>query len=157
MSSSDLWVSSNFSFRDFWDGVNREAGFIGISSTTPIHSVEIDAAIGVFDNLRFAPTQMSPEEEARDVATAVGSLDLASFSGPNNNARAGRQNSLANRANEAADLIAADDTAGAIEVLNSLLSKVDGNPTPPDWMDPSLEKTALADRVQALIDQLSMS
>ncbi len=95
---------------------------------------------------------VDPEQAARDLADDILSLDLDLFNGPNANANAGRGNSLANRANEAADFIADGDIPSAIDVLTSLLQKIDGQSPPPDWMDDGLtEKTDLAAEVSALI------
>ena len=73
------------------------------------------------------------------------------FNGSNDNVNDGRRNALANRATDAANAIAAGDIAGAIESLESLLAKIDGQSPPPDWMDDSPEKTALAVDVVLLI------
>lgn len=96
---------------------------------------------------------VDPERQARDIAGAILAFtDSSLFSGPNSNAKAGRQNSLANRATEAAGFIAAGDIQSAIDVLTSLLQKIDGQPSPPDWMDPSAPATTLlAEQVGDLI------
>ena len=78
-------------------------------------------------------------------------MDLSLFNGPNDNANAGRRNSLANRARGAANKIAAGDFDGAINKLTSLLQKVDGQSPPPDWINESPQKTALADDLNLLI------
>ncbi len=83
-------------------------------------------------------------------------MDLGTFNGPSDNANEGRRHSLANRANESANLIAAGDTQGAIDKLNSLLSKIDGQSPPPDWMADSPEKSALAQEVALLISLLEL-
>ncbi len=61
---------------------------------------------------------------------------------------------LANRTTEAGNLIAAGDIQGAIDKLDSLLKKIDGEPSPPDWMEDSPEKTELAEGVGLLITLL---
>ena len=81
-------------------------------------------------------------------------MELNLFSGRNNNANKGRRGALANRATEAGNLIATDDIQGAIDKLTSLLAKTDGQPSPPDWMEDSPEKTALAEEVRLLISLL---
>ncbi len=53
-------------------------------------------------------------------------------------------------------MIAADDIQDAIDKLNSLLAKIDGEPSPPDWMEDSPEKTALAEEVGLLISLLEL-
>ena len=95
------------------------------------------------------------EDQSRTTAQDIGVLGLELFSGSNNNANKGRRNSLANRTTEAANLIATDDIAGAIDSLNSLLSKIDGQPVPKDWMDDSEEKALLAEDISLLIELLA--
>ena len=93
---------------------------------------------------------------ASKLAGETGSrLVLEEFSGPNNNANKGRRNSLANRATSAANLIAQGDYQGAIDKLVSLLEKVDGLSSPPDWMD-GPQKDAVADDVGLLIALLEL-
>ena len=45
---------------------------------------------------------------------------------------------------------------GAIDKLSSLLDKIDGASPPPDWMEDSPEKTALANEVSSLIALLEL-
>lgn len=117
---------------------------------------------GVADNLDPLPTEPGVtsgflEDFTRQESADIQALDLGVFNGPNNNANKGRQNSLANRAMAAAALIAEGDLQGAIDELTSLLEKIDGESPPPDWMDDSPEKTALADDVSLLIALLLFS
>lgn len=114
---------------------------------------------GVNDDADPLPTEPGVtsgflEDETRELSEEGGPIDLGEFTGPNNNAVEGRRNALSNRATEAANLIAAGDFDGAIDKLSSLLDKIDGLSPPPDWMDDSPEKTALADEVKLLIDLL---
>lgn len=88
---------------------------------------------------------------ARDLCAAIGNLDLSLFNGPNNNPNKGRRKALANRACGAANAIAINDIDGAIDELASLLAKIDGDSPPPDWMDSSEAKTAIAIDVSVLI------
>ena len=90
-------------------------------------------------------------QAALDLADAILALDVSLFNGPNDSANSGRRNSLANRAAEAADSFAMGDVDAAIELLTSLLNKIDGQSPPPDWMFDSPEKTGLADEVSQLI------
>ena len=94
------------------------------------------------------------EQDLRDLADVILALDLGLFNGPNNNANRGRRNALANRATDAANALAADDIATAIDEMSSLLDKIDGQSRPPDWMDDCPDKTALADDVLAFIAAL---
>ena len=87
----------------------------------------------------------------RDLCAAIQALDLSLFNGQNNNANKGRRGALANRACNAANDIADGDLAGAIDKLDSLLDKIDGQSQPKDWMDPSSEKTTLAVDVEFVI------
>ncbi|RJP35822.1 MAG: hypothetical protein C4547_08715 [Phycisphaerales bacterium] len=134
---------------------------------------ELPVGDGVAGNVDPQPTQPGVtsgflESEARDLADDILALDLDLFSGPNSNANKGLRNSLANRAVEAANKIAAAAEAAAvpndalhdqliqeaIDELSSLLDKIDRQNPPPDWMHPSPKKTALADRVSLLISLL---
>ncbi len=115
---------------------------------------------GIPDNEDPFPTEPAGnpealEQESRELATLVEGLDLGLFNGPNNNANKGRRNALANRAVEAANLIAAGDIPGAIDELQSLLAKIDGQTPPPDWMDDSPEKSNLAGELSQLINVLA--
>lgn len=116
---------------------------------------------GVADNVD--PTPLDPgvppeflEAETRDLCEAILDLDLALFNGPNDNANSGRRNSLANRACNAANAIAVGDLQSAIDLLEALLQKIDGESSPPDWMADSPEKTASADEVSLLIALLPL-
>lgn len=84
------------------------------------------------------------EEQLRALGEFIDSLSLDLFTGPNANANAGRRNALANRARRAANSIAEGDLAGAEDALESLLQKIDGLGSPPDWMEDGPEKTSLA-------------
>lgn len=96
------------------------------------------------------------EDFARDLAGAIRALDPGLFNGPNNNANKGRRNALANRAATAANLIVDDDIDGAIDALQSLLAKIDGESPPPDWMEDSPPKTQFAAEVELLIVLLEL-
>ena len=97
------------------------------------------------------------ETAARSMSTEILALDLSLLNGPNNNADMGRRNALANRATEAANLIVDGDFEGAAADLNSLLQKIDDLNPSPDWMDPSPEKTDLADQVALLLLLIDLS
>jgi hypothetical protein len=132
---------------------------------------------GVPDNVDPTPTmpgvpQSFIEAELLDLATAeIPGLDLAQFTGPNVNANKGRRNALANRAANAASQTAAGNYGAAIEELESLLDKIDGESPPPDWMDDSLPdatdidgdadtaesaRSALAEDVSLMIELLAL-
>ena len=94
------------------------------------------------------------EQDLRNLADVILTLDLSLFNGPNNNANRGRRNALANRAADAANALAANDIATAIDEMSSLLDKIDGQSRPPDWMAATQDKADLADDVRALIAAL---
>ena len=94
------------------------------------------------------------EQDLRTLADGILALDLGLFNGPNNNANRGRRNALANRAMDAANALAAEDIATAIDEMSSLLDKIDGQSRPPDWMAATQDKADLADDVLALIAAL---
>jgi hypothetical protein len=115
---------------------------------------------GLTDNVDPTPTVPGAtsgflEDAVRDLADLILSLDLALFNGPNNNANSGRRNSLANRASGAAKQIAKGNFEQAIEKLESLLQKIDGESPPKDWMHDTLERQDLEDEVLLLIDLLA--
>lgn len=117
---------------------------------------------GVPDNLDPLPTTPGVtsgflEDACRELETVtLPGLVRGLFNGPNANANKGRRNSLANRAANAANSIAAGNYAQAIAELESLLDKIDGVTPPPDWISPSLEQAALAAEVALLIDLLTL-
>jgi hypothetical protein len=96
------------------------------------------------------------EEATRVLALVVQATDLAPFNGPNNNANAGRRNSLAGRCSKAANRIGNVNVNSAIALLESVLAKIDGDDSQADWIDDSPVKTALADDVNLLIALLMM-
>ena len=88
--------------------------------------------------------------ELRACANTVAGLKLALFDAQNNNARKGRRNATSNKLNSAANATSAEDFAGAIDQLTSLLAKLDDEPQPPDWMVPSPQKEGLQGEVELL-------
>ncbi len=125
-------------------------------------------ADGVPDN--WDPDPLNPgqtcdilEDLLRGVANNISVTNLAYFNGPNENANEGRRNALANRATAAANIASHCCTGepgcslnGAINTLESLLDKIDGDTPTPDWMYDSPAKTALADEVRFLIAFMEM-
>ena len=94
-------------------------------------------------------------QQAGLFADFILSLDLALFNEPNNNANSGRRNSLANRVSSDAKQIAKGNFEQAIEKLESLLQKIDGESTPKDWMHNTKQWQDLEDEVPLLIDLLA--
>jgi hypothetical protein len=74
-----------------------------------------------------------------------------SVNGPSAGANRARRNFLANRARDADNAIADGNFSFAIDKLESLLLRIDGASPPPDWMDESPAKTALAEETEILI------
>jgi hypothetical protein len=95
------------------------------------------------------------EEQLRQTSQDVLSFNLSVFDAPNSNAARGRRNAISNRLASAANAVASGNEQEAIDSLNDLLLKLDGNPEPPDWMLPSTEKSNLRDDVQLMIDLLA--
>jgi hypothetical protein len=83
-------------------------------------------------------------------------LELPLFDAPNNNAKAGRRNAISSKLMSAANKVAIGDNFGAIDELTSLLQKLDGNASPPDWMVDGPEKDALYDDIQLMIALLEI-
>ncbi|HUW82479.1 MAG TPA: thrombospondin type 3 repeat-containing protein [Phycisphaerae bacterium] len=96
------------------------------------------------------------EDQTREEQQDILDVTLVVFDAPNNNAAKGRRNSLANRAAAAANAIADGNIQQAIDILTSLLEKVDGVTPPPDWLVDSAEKTEMANDVSQLISLLQL-
>jgi hypothetical protein len=116
---------------------------------------------GVWDNDDPLPTEPGVtsgwlEDETREEQEEILAVQLAVFDAPNQNAAKGRRNSLANRAAAAANAIADGAIQQAIDILTSLLEKVDGVTPPPDWLEDSAEKTEMANDVSQLISLLEL-
>jgi hypothetical protein len=104
------------------------------------------------------PTPLTPgapgswiEERLRNDAIAVLALELDCIDAPNANAARGRRNALANKIIDAANKLANGDHLGAIDKLASLLEKLDGYASPPDWMISCPEKDELRSEVELMI------
>lgn len=96
------------------------------------------------------------EDATRDAATAVEAINLSVFSGPNNNANRGRQNSLSTRLQQAANSIAKGKTNSALSKLANVLERVDGEANPGDWIDAGPEQEALEAEIELLIALLTI-
>jgi hypothetical protein len=117
---------------------------------------------GVSDAVDPLPTEPGVtsgfiEDALRFLGSDIDSLSVDFFSGKNNNAAAGRQNSMSNKANAAANAVNAGDLDSAIDQLLSLHKKIDGNDSPPDWMVESAEKEFIAAEIELLIELLLIS
>jgi len=115
---------------------------------------------GIPDNIDPYPlnpegTEGYIEEELRSEADFILTIDLNLFTGPNNNANKGRRGSLSNRANAAANQVANANYQEAVDILFSLLDRVDGVEPPKDWMlDSSPERVALEIDLMVMIELL---
>jgi len=102
---------------------------------------------GVPDDIDPFPTDPNGNQEAvaedlRLLSEYVQSLPLAVIDAPNANAASGRRNAMTNRIHAAANATDQGDYEAAITILESLLLKLDGDPSPPDWMVASPERDA---------------
>lgn len=107
------------------------------------------------------PTPLTPgvpgswiEQRLRGDASYALGLPLECISAPNTNAAMGRRNAIGNKLTDAANKLALGDRFGAIDALNSLKDKLDGNASPPDWMLDCEEKDALYAEIVLMIDLL---
>jgi hypothetical protein len=110
------------------------------------------------------PTPLDPgapgswiEGELRATAETVDFFDLGLIEASNENQAAGRCNALSNKVRAAANAVAADDASNAIDQLQSLLDKIDGDPTPPDWVVDGPQKQELRADVELYIDLLGQT
>lgn len=95
-------------------------------------------------------------EWLQSLADEILALDLNSILAPNDNAAQGRRNALANRARSAATALESGDTQAAIDDLESLLDRVDGNSIPEDWII-GPESEALREEIELLIALIELS
>ena len=108
------------------------------------------------------PTPLDPgvpgsflEESLRDASALIGEIPVDSFDAPNDNARRGRRNALSNKLTAAANAVRAGDIQGAIDLLESVPLRLDGDASPPDWMvDP--QRTILRGQITLLIALLEL-
>jgi len=114
---------------------------------------------GIPDNIDPFPldpegTEGYIEEQLRADAEFILNIDLALFTGPNNNANKGRCGALSNRATAAANEVADANYQEAIDFLFSLLDRVDGVEPPKDWIVDSDAQDYLEAEMSVLIDLL---
>ena len=139
---------SDSDYDGLWDGAEVALG------TSPCNP-DTDGD-GVYDGQD--PTPLEPgvpgsyvEGALRDMSSAALDLSLALFDAPNNNARAGRRNAISSKLTSAANMASIGDNLAAIDELTSLLQKLDGSASPPDWMVDGPEKDVLYDDIQLMI------
>ena len=136
------------------DGDNLGDGMEVILGTNPCNPDSDED--GVPDDVDPTPTDPGVtsgfiEDELRALASDVDALELSLIAAKNNNSAAGRQNAMRNKVNAAANASNAGDIDGAIDQLLSLLEKLDGDPTPPDWMVDSDEKEAIVAEIELML------
>jgi hypothetical protein len=84
-------------------------------------------------------------------------LPLDGFDAPNANARAGRRHALGNKLQTVARKVANEDWAEALEkILNDLLPRLDGEPSPADWMVDGEDKLFLYAELEQLAYLISL-
>lgn len=96
------------------------------------------------------------EERTRFLAAWIQTQALVWFEGPNDDSKKGRRNSLFSRVGNAANAISRLEFLEAAELLSGVLSKVDGQSPPPDWMDPSGEQEFIRDELILLLSLLAL-
>jgi len=111
-----------------------------------------------FDPLPLDPGVTSGylEDALRELAEWIDGLPLDVFDAKNDNARAGRRNALSNKANAAANAVHDGDYEDAIAQLESMLLKLDGDPSPPDWIVADPVRAELRDSLELLIELLEL-
>lgn len=118
-------------------------------------------ADGVPDNTDPLPTEPGVtsgfiEDALRGFCDLITGFDLAVIDAKNDNARRGRRNAMCNKVNAAANAVAAGDYPDAIDQLESLLQKLDGDPNPEDWMVDGDEKSGLASEIELMLTLLQL-
>jgi hypothetical protein len=115
------------------DGAEVEAGL----GTDPCAAdTDGDTVPDDLDDLPTVPGVSSGylEDDLRSLCELVSSLPLEHFDAPNDNARKGRRNAICNKLGSAAKAVATEDHQAAWSSLEALLSKLDDQDHPADWM-----------------------
>ncbi len=95
------------------------------------------------------------ESKIRNTASNAGSPGLLEEFTGNGNAAAGRQGALSAQLQSAAKKAGQGDIAGAIDKLESILLKLDGDPSPPDWMEDGAARDTIVAEIELEILLLS--
>lgn len=111
---------------------------------------------GVSDAVDPSPTEAGVpgsfiEEWTRMIAAQVELLDLDTIDAKKDRARAGRRNAMASKLNGVANLVASGEYDEAIDKLESLGRKLDGERSPKDWMVDCPERDWLLSECEGLI------
>ncbi len=94
------------------------------------------------------------EEDLRELARYIRSLDCSLFEGRRPAGRCARKIGLAARLHIAAKMVSKGNLQAAESSLNRVLARVDGEPYPRDWMVESVEKDGIGEIVSLYIDLL---
>lgn len=116
---------------------------------------------GVLDDEDPLPTDPGVTNDfaadmANDIAAAMGVLPLEDIVAPNDNARKGRRNSLANRIRNASKKLLQEDYSSALALLNSVLAKMDGIEPPSDWVLVSEDTIIIVEDIELLISLIEL-
>lgn len=107
--------------------------------------------------IRLSVTPLTTQELAdlaQELAEALGSVPLSNVDAPNANSAAGRLGSLVDRVEHAVDAIESGDGNSARAQLRAVRERLDGNPTPKDWLLPSATQAALLAEIDVLLELL---
>ncbi len=114
---------------------------------------------GLPDNLDPLPldpggNESEIEQDIRDIATTIELLPLDEINAKNEKAAAGRQNALCSKLNKAAKEAAEGDFAKAIDRLEKVLDKINGDPRKQWLVDDEPGETTKADIIEAIEFQI---
>ncbi len=152
-----------------------DSDFVGYGYDLSVHVMpgdwlifRVDAlSTPYYDSTHFNPTitvqsldSSAPgswiEAVLRDESSYVAGLPLPLFEGSTTSARASRRLALSHGLTVAANLVAKGNIAAAMSELWAVSVRLDGDPSPPDWMLDGPEKEALYADIQQLIYLLGL-
>ncbi len=88
------------------------------------------------------------------LAETIGEFDVSCFVAPNDNAKKERRKAMSDEVKAVSKTLAANNIQGAISQLTSLVARLDGEPNPEDWMDPSRMKERVREGLEGVIAML---
>ena len=98
---------------------------------------------------------VGPVREALgDLAETISEFDVSCFVAPNDNAKKERRKAMSDEVKAVSKTLAANHIQGAISQLTSLVARLDGEPNPEDWMDPSEKKERVREGLEGVIAML---
>jgi hypothetical protein len=111
---------------------------------------------GLRDDVDPLPTEPGAtsgfiENEARSLSSEVTDYSPSVIDAKNTNAAKGRINAMSNKLTTVANSLANGDSQAALDELNSLLNKLDGDPSPKDWISDPTSRDMLRYQVEQLI------